>query len=68
MIDFYLSALTSGWWMLGYFITLGIMIGLHESDLDTSFKARCIVGMLVFIVAYFVYPIFLGMFITRCVK
>ena len=68
MIDAYFTTLGSGWWALGYIITLGIMIGLHEPNPKDSFGTRFLGATFAFIVAYFVYPVFLGMFLTRFVK
>lgn len=68
MIDTYLSILTSVWWVFGYVVTAGIMIGLHQPDKDATFVARFIGATIMFIVAYFVYPVFLGMFLTRFIK
>jgi len=68
MIDAYMEVVATTWWFIGYAITAGIMFGMHEPDKGDSFAVRLIGATVMFTVAFFIYPIFLGLFITRFVK
>ena len=68
MIDAYFTTIVSGWWVFGYVITLGTMLGMYEPDKTDSKVARFFVALLAWTITYFVYPLFWGMLIARLVK